>query len=628
MLVNLSFKTKLLLLLITAILGFIIVTSVAMEGLSSEQKANNELRKFSKIQTSNNQLSIKMLELTDKLRAISEDNYANYLENVNQQIEQNTNTINNSIEKAVNQTLKNALEENLIEINLYSQALIDLTNKRHTVGFDSTSGLRGSIDKMGAEISEDIKKLSLLKREFTNVRQAEASYLSGPAEENLASFTASFSRLDSRIENFGFQETHGVKLNAYRDALLQYGKEYELLNNTEVSFTNQKNQFNESQLKANKLINEQLLRAENGAEESASRANAMLLGVSATVIFFSTLLMIAIGRSVNGTLQNIIADLNKVKQGDMSSKALVNLKRNDEFDQLSMSLNEMTEGLSTVLKDVVLTTDDVSAMSTDLNDTIGSIASSNHLVNQRTHSLATATDDISNRLTQLSNTTNTLKAHSNDTYQSAKSGADTIKIVLSSISDTVTIVNTTSNQLNELGKLSKDIDNVIGMINDLASQTNLLALNAAIEAARAGEAGRGFSVVADEVRSLAEKTVEATSSITDIVNVIQSSTQTAITTMASGQDNLKIIGDNGSKAEEAMRDIENNAMTGSQSTDSMAGAIEDVASTAIQMSTEMEQIAQQLTKDTLSIDMMADKTKQIQKISEQLASKTQVFTLV
>ena len=628
MLVNLSFKTKLLLLLATAILGFIILTCVAMEGLSSEKKANHELREASDIQTSNNQLSIKMLELTDQLRTISEANYSSYLDSVNQQIEQNTSTLNDSIENAKSQPLQSALEEDLLEINLYSQALIALTNQRHTVGFDATSGLRGSIDNMGTEISEDIKKLSLLKREFTNVRQAEASYLSGPSEEILASFTASFSRLDSRIENFGFQETHGVKLNIYRDAIHQYGKEYALLNDTEISFTNQKNKFNESQLKANQLIEAQLLQAENDADQSEKRANAMLWGVSLTVIIFSTLLMIAIGRSVNITLQNIIMDLNKVKQGDMSSKALVNLKRNDEFDQLSTSLNQMTGGLNTVLKDVVLTTDDVNTMSADLNDTIGNIASSNHLVNERTNSLASATDDISNRLTQLSNTTNTLKTHSNDTYQSAKSGADTIKIVLNSISDTVAIVNTTSNQLNELGQLSKDIDDVIGMINDLASQTNLLALNAAIEAARAGEAGRGFSVVADEVRSLAEKTVEATSSITGIVNVIQSSTQTAISTMASGQDNLRIIGENGSKAEDAMRDIESNAMTGSQSTDTMAGAIEDVASTAIQMSTEMEQIAQQLTQDTLSIDMMADKTQKIQKISEQLSNKTQVFSLV
>jgi methyl-accepting chemotaxis protein len=242
--------------------------------------------------------------------------------------------------------------------------------------------------------------------------------------------------------------------------------------------------------------------------------------------------------------------------------------------------------------------------------------------------LASATDDISSRLTELSSTTNTLQAHSNETYQSAKSGADTINLVLNSITDTVNIVNMTSQQLDELGRLSKNIDSVIAMINDLASQTNLLALNAAIEAARAGEAGRGFSVVADEVRALAEKTVDATSKITDIVNTIQQSTQTAISTMESGQDNLKIIRENGNKAEEAMRDIESNAMTGSKSTNSMANAIQDVATTAIQMSTEMEEIAQQLNQDTRSIDILADKTKQIQQISEQLAVKTQVFTLV
>jgi len=627
MLANLSFKAKLLLLLITAIMGFIIVTFVAMGGLSSLQQANNEFRNLSKIQSSNDQLRIHMLEIADNIRSISVDNYDEYLASANKQIEENDSIIGANIDRTHSQDLKQVLEESLIEINNYSQALIALINERHTVGFDSSSGLRGEIDKMGAQISEDIKKLSLLKREFTNVRKAEASYLSDPTESNLDAFTSSFMRFDTRIENFGFQDTHGVKANAYRDALIQYGKEYETLNDTETAFTAKKSQFDEGQLKANQLIEAKILRAEADSEASSAKADATLLGVSLAVSIVAALLMVAIGRSVNSTLQNIITDLNKVKQGDMSSKALVNKKRNDEFDQLSQSLNEMTEGLGSVLKDVVSTTDHVSTMSTDLNNTISSIANSNHLVNQRTHSLASATDDISSRLNELSSTTNTLKSHSNDTYQSAKSGADTIKMVLSSITDTVKIVNITSQQLDELGRLSKNIDNVIAMINDLASQTNLLALNAAIEAARAGEAGRGFSVVADEVRALAEKTVDATSKITDIVSTIQLSTQTAITTMESGQDNLKIIGENGSKAEEAMRDIENNAMTGSQSTDSMANAIHDVASTAIQMSTEMEQIAQQLNQDTHSIDILADKTKKIQQLSEQLAGKTQIFTL-
>lgn len=628
MLSNLSFKTKLFILLITAITGLIIVTAVAMTGLSFQQSANNELRNLSKIQASNDQLSIHMLEIADSLRSISVDNYQDYVASAKEQIAQNANTIATNIEKAHSQNLKQTLEENLIELNDYSQALITLIEKRYVIGFDSSSGLRGSVDQMGTEISEDIQKLSLLKREFTNVRKAEAGYLSDPTESNLEEFTASFDRFDNRIENFGFQDTHGVKAHAYRDAILQYGKEYKSLNEIENSFTTQKNQFTESQLKANQLIEDKVQQAENSAEKSSTQANATLLSVSIAVILVAALLMLAIGRSVNSTLQNIITDLNKVKKGDMSSKASVNTKRNDEFDQLSQSLNEMTSGLGDVLKDVVSTTDNVSTMSTDLNNTISSIANSNHLVNQRTHSLASATDDISSRLTELSSTTNTLQAHSNETYQSAKSGADTIKSVLSSITDTVNIVNMTGQQLDELGRLSKDIDSVIAMINDLASQTNLLALNAAIEAARAGEAGRGFSVVADEVRALAEKTVDATSKITDIVNTIQQSTQTAISTMESGQSNLKIISENGSKAEEAMRDIESNAMTGSKSTDSMASAIQDVASTAIQMSTEMEEIAQQLNQDTRSIDILADKTKQIQKISEQLAVKTQVFTLV
>jgi methyl-accepting chemotaxis protein len=628
MLTNLSFKAKLLLLLITAVMGFIIVTFVAMGGLSSQQKANNELRNLSKIQASNDQLRINMLEIADSIRSISVDNYDEYLASANKQIKENDSIIKTNVERTRSQTLKQVLEENLIKIDDYSQALIALIDKRYIIGFDSSSGLRGNIDKMGTQISEDINKLSLLKREFTNVRKGEASYLSDPTKSNLEEFTSSFMRFDNRIENFGFQNTHGIKANAYRDALLQYGKEYEILDTIEATFTVKKNQFDEGQLKANHLIDEKILRAEADSEASSRKANATLLGVSVAVSIAVALLMITIGRSVNSTLHNIITDLNKVKQGDMSSKARVNKKRNDEFDQLSQSLNEMTDGLGNVLKDVVSTTSHVSTMSTDLNNTILSITNSNHLVNQRTHSLASATDDISSRLNELSSTTNTLKSHSNETYQSAKSGADTIKMVLNSITDTVNIVNITSQQLDELGRLSKNIDNVIAMINDLASQTNLLALNAAIEAARAGEAGRGFSVVADEVRALAEKTVDATSKITDIVNTIQHSTQTAITTMESGQDNLKIISENGSKAEEAMRDIESNAMTGSQSTDSMANAIQEVASTAIQMSTEMEQIAKQLNEDTRSINIMADKTKQIQQLSEQLAGKTQVFTLV
>ncbi|BFM50240.1 HAMP domain-containing methyl-accepting chemotaxis protein [Marinomonas sp. THO17] len=627
MLNNLSFKSKLILLLVSAIVGFVLVTFVAIEGLSSQQNANNELRTLSKIQASNDQVSINMLASADNLRSVTSSNIEQYVQKVKDQALYNENIIKENMALASNDELRALLEANLIKIEDYSQSLLALVNKQNLIGFDSTSGMRGEIDQLGAKLTDDISSLSLLKREFSSVRQAEASYLSDPTADNLEKFSANFEKFDRRISNFGFQSTHGVTANAYHDAILKYGEEFQLLKNIEETFDNFKQIFNTSQIEASKLIEQLLVNAEADSESSSNKANATLLVVSLVVIVLATLLMITIGRSVNASLKSIGNDLNNVKQGDMTTQVAINTKRNDEFDLLGTSLNEMAKGLNSVLKDVVTTTDTFTTMSTDLNNTIGNISSSNHVVNQRTDSLATATDDISSRLTELSNTTELLKNQSNDTYQSAKAGADTINKVLTSINDTVNVVQVISEQLNHLGQLSKDIDNVISMINDLANQTNLLALNAAIEAARAGEAGRGFSVVADEVRALAEKTVDATSKITEIVSTIQTSTHSAITTMESGKSNLSVISENGSKAEEAMRNIENFAMTGTKSTDSMAAAIQDVASTAVQMSAEMDQIAQQLTEDTGSIDIMADKTQQIQQLSQQLAEKTRVFSL-
>ncbi|MBJ7556063.1 methyl-accepting chemotaxis protein [Marinomonas spartinae] len=627
MLSNLMFRTKLILLLITVISGFAIVTFVAMQGSASQKAANNHLRTLSKIQNSNDALSINMLEIADQLRDLDDKRYPGYLATLNQQIDKNNKVIQTNIERSQSSELKTILKSTQTDINHYSNALLNLVKKRHIIGFDANSGLRGKIDQMGSKIAQDIHSLSLLRREFTNVRRAEASYLFGPSQEYLDQFNTSYDRLNTRFNNFGFEDTYGKEAQIYHDAVIQYGKEYVALDAADKAFSKQKAQFNKSQLATAKLIENIVLKAEENAKQHSQQANISLWVVSIVVTLIVALLIMSIGRDVHNTLKRIMSDLIKVKAGDMTAKSVVNERRNDEFDSLSLSLNEMTQGLDHVLKEVVNTTDTVNDMATDISGTIGEIANSNRAINNRTQSLASATDDISKRITQLSTTTDTLRAHSSETYESAKMGSQTIRMVLDNLKTTINVVNSTGDQLNELGRLSNNIDNVIGMINDLASQTNLLALNAAIEAARAGEAGRGFAVVSDEVRSLAEKTVDATAKITDIVNVIQTSTQGAISTMASGQDSLKVIEENGSKAETAIHTIESKALTSAQSADSMASDIQDVASTAVQMSAEMDTIAQQLSHDTGSIETLADKTQSIKTSAAELSQKTKVFTL-
>ncbi|RDL44810.1 methyl-accepting chemotaxis protein [Marinomonas piezotolerans] len=627
MLNNLSFRAKLVCLLICAVIGFALVTVVAIDGMQSQQTSNAQLQRFGQIQTTVDKMSLGILEAADQLRSLNDATYEAYSQTLTQEKDEDLSRLEDEISHAARPDLKEALVASQTTLQSYSNALLDLAYQRSIIGFDSQSGLKSDIVALGDDVSKAIEKLNLLKREFVNVRQAEGSYLAEPRPDILESLNASFKRFMIRVENFGFKDTIGVVAEKYHNTILSYGDAYKALQDAEQRFTDEKVAFGERQEVLSALLAKYLQQAEQYANEQSQQSLITLISVSVLVSIVSIILMLSIGRSARNTLMRIVADLTKVKDGDMTAKARINTKRNDEFDALSTSLNEMTSGLGNVLSEVVGTTSNVSQMINGLNSAINNIADNNRSVNQRTHSLAGATEDISHRITQLSSTTNELREHSSETYESAKAGADTIRVVLDNLKGTVEAVNLTSQQLDELGRSSTDIDNVIGMINDLANQTNLLALNAAIEAARAGEAGRGFSVVADEVRALAEKTVDATSRITEIVSSIQSSTQTAISSMEQGKERLQIIEQNGGQAEDAIRIIEANAQTSAHSSDSMATAIQDVANTAVGMSSEMEQIAKQLGDDTQSIEQIVDSAQQIHKMAQALADKTRVFTL-
>ncbi len=626
MLANLSFRTKLLSLLIAAVLGFVVVTAVALQGLNVQETSSSQFDRLTTVDKDLSSLTIILMEEYESLSSIDDSSFDAFITTLDSNYENFTVILNKDLELLQDTGAKENLTKIASSLDIYNTALKQLVIQKQTVGFNGTSGLKGTISSLGEKVTEEISFLSLVKQEFLPVREAEKNYIFEPNAANKALFMERFDKFFKRVTNFGLEERFGEVINQYFTAIENFDNENQTLAQLQNAFSSAKNNFSDTRLTAADYMQQAVTEARQQASSSSQQASISVIIVSIVVAIIAALLMASIGRDVKKTLSQIISDLSKVKSGDLTARLTVNNKRNDEFDSLCGSVNEMTTGLGAVIGDVVTTTRDVSGMVTELNTSVTNIAESNRSVSEQTNSLAAATEEISTTISSISHTTEDLSSQSQNTYESAKLGAETINGAISNLSTTIKVVNKTSEQLNELGQLSKDIDNVIAMINDLANQTNLLALNAAIEAARAGEAGRGFSVVADEVRSLAEKTVDATAKITDIVSTIQSSTQNAIETMKNGQENLHAIEDYSEKAELAIREIEQNAQTSSSSSVEMARSIQEVAKTAIHMSEEMDKIAQQLQRDNSYINNIEGNTRDIHNQVSSLDSKTGVFT--
>jgi len=626
MLANLSFRTKLLSLLIAAVLGFVVVTAVALQGLNVQETSSSQFDRLTTVDKDLSSLTIILMEEYESLSSIDDSSFDAFIATLDTNYENFTVILNKDLELLQDEGAKENLTQIAASLDLYNTALKQLVIQKQKVGFNGTSGLKGSISSLGETVTEEISFLSLVKQEFLPVREAEKNYIFEPNAENKQVFMERYEKFFKRVTNFGLEERFGEVINQYFTAVENFDTENQTLSQMQNAFGTAKKNFSETRLAAANYMQQAVTEARQQASASSQQASISVIIVSIAVAIIAALMMASIGSNVKKTLNQIISDLGKVKSGDLTARLTVNNKRNDEFDSLCSSVNEMTTGLGTVIGDVVTTTRDVSGMVTELNTSVTSIAQSNRSVSEQTNSLAAATEEISTTISSISHTTEDLSSQSQNTYESAKLGAETINGAISNLSTTIQVVNKTSEQLNELGQLSKDIDNVIAMINDLANQTNLLALNAAIEAARAGEAGRGFSVVADEVRSLAEKTVDATAKITDIVSTIQSSTQNAIETMKNGQENLHAIEDFSEKAELAIREIEQNAQTSSSSSVEMARSIQEVAKTAIHMSEEMDKIAQQLQRDNNFINSIEGNTRDIHNQVSSLDSKTSVFT--
>lgn len=313
--------------------------------------------------------------------------------------------------------------------------------------------------------------------------------------------------------------------------------------------------------------------------------------LAATIIGLVIGLSVAIfiSRSINIPLQRVVSRAKEISSGDLTGK-IIKTKGNDELTELTNSINEMGANLQDIIKQVSNSASELSVASEQLQ--VSAEKTNQGMENQsaETEQVATAMNQMSGTVQEVATSTGLASASTEKMDIAASQGESLVSNNMDNINQLAERIEDASQTINKLGEDVNSVDNIVAVINGIAEQTNLLALNAAIEAARAGEQGRGFAVVADEVRVLASRTQESTEEIRNMLERLKTGSGDAVKAMDESQQQAQNSVGRAKEAAEMISEINRSITSINDMNTQIATAAEEQSAVAEEMNRSIVKI--------------------------------------
>ncbi|QIJ85465.1 methyl-accepting chemotaxis protein [Vibrio coralliilyticus OCN008] len=621
----LSQKQKVTLFLIVLTIGFVILavfTSSRLTQMSEQYHSSGDISSGS---ISIYQTQSKILTLSSELDNLEGAQVAKAKQDISDIVE----AVNNDVAFLNVLNLKsyaNELEQSIGDFQAAANPWLEL---KQELGFNIDEGKLGELKKLANIIEQKIAETGMvtLNSDFQAMVKSQQNYLLQPNEENLKLFNRAMGAFESMSNVYAMLDLYEKEIEQYKATFVRVSELSKQLGSVEQQLISTKMQLTQLIAAVTSELGGISSQYQLSAEKSSEQTLWSILVACIILAVFTIAIFIMQSTSLSRSLTKTREILHNVSAGDLSKRMALTKNPNDEFNQLAISINESCENLGELVSGVQSSGQALSGNAVELNQGLDMLAHHQSEVLGQTQLLASATEEVSVTTQEVSNSLEFVSEISRSSTDSAEKGAQIIRAAIGSLEEVGSILTSAAGHIQQLEEASSKVDSVMDIINGIAEQTNLLALNAAIEAARAGEQGRGFAVVADEVRSLAVRTVDAVAEISETIDTMKKESAEVIQYIGQSETSMRTGQEKGHEAMQALRTITEKADEASHQTDVIFASIKELATTSQSMADSMTQISSAMKELEENNEQLRSVSQVVEQRAGSLNSDCQRFTI-